>query len=1614
MAERKLPDSPAKSAAIGWIVGLGSLALALFFALLGWQALGERENLWQLQMAKQGELQRLALQSTQTGLREQARLLAETIAADAWVTELVRQAQLLSGQPGGADEAARNAIRTQLYTRLAPRWRNLQAEHPFRLYVHLAAEGPVLLRVHRPQATGGDVERGPMVRDALRQGRSQAGLGSAPGSLGMRAVTPLQVEGRSGPLTVGAIEVAFGALADLQQLDRELAAGVALLVRQNPPETPDSDATLPGQAPHWRLMDASRPQVRRWHEQRRLPAPGAGTTLKLLTDQARTYLLNQVLLPSYQPLDAPAAPALAIALVWRDVSDLYAVHRRDLRWLVGKWLLAWLGAETLLLLLLLATRDSTQALMRRHQQQLRLKHRQSEQSRQLLALIAQAQAAYIDAQSQRATFDALLRRIVDLSASRFGCIGEVRHDAGGAPFFRSFAVGGLAADNAEQREARQAPDAFELHDLDTLLGQAIRSGQPLLVNPPLPATPRSGLPAGHPPLLSCAALPIHARGQLLGLLVLGNRSDGYRAELVEQLQPLLATLGQLLEALRRDAQREQTQHRLRRQQDALRALNEIAALPKLSHQEQLRQALRLGAAFYQLPQAIISQIEGEDYRVLVQVSPADNLSDGQQFALGDTYCSIALQSDAVLAIERMAQSAHASHPCYRRLALETYIGVALWVAGRRFGTLNFSAAEPRSQPFDEADHEFLRLFARWVGATLERQQQEQARQELLERLQKIAGQVPGMVYQYQQGGDGSACFPYASEGIRAIYGLDPEQVRHSAEPALQRIHPDDLDAVSASIEHSAASLKTWQQHYRVQHPQHGTIWVEGRASPERLADGGTLWHGFITDISEQRRQQQARRETRRFLETLINSATEVAMIATDTEGLITLFNSGAERLLGYPAAEVIGRHSPLLFHRPAEVAARASELSAELGHEVRGFSVFIEQARHGRAESRQWTYLRKDGLARTVNLTTTRILDDGGAISGYLGIATDVSDLQQATRALQKSESRFRGMVANLPGVVYRCHNDSDWTMHYVSEEILALSGYPASDFIDNRVRSYASVIHPDDLPTTFAVATAIARQESFELTYRLQHADGHSVWVREKGRGEFDSRGQLQWIAGFIWDISERKAVEDELKLSQQRFSSAFNTAPQGMALVSPQGRWLEVNDELCRMLGYSREELLRTDFQHITHPADLDADLEKLEDLLHGRINAYQMEKRYLDKQGRTLCVLLSVSLVRDGEGRPVHFVSQIQDFSDRVAAERAVREREHYLRTLLDNVLDAIVTIDRLGYIETFNRAAERLFGYSLMQVIGRNVKLLMPEPERSAHDGYLAHYRQTGETRLIGTTRELIGLRSNGEQFAIELAVSQISHQGQQRFIAVIRDISERKRIEQMKDDFVSTVSHELRTPLTAIAGSLGLINGGVLGEVPAGMRQMLSIAQDNSLRLGALINDLLDMDKLVAGKMHFDLREQPLMPLLEQALEQNQPYARRLDVSLQLLERADAARVRVDSQRLLQVLANLLSNAAKFSQAGQVVELHAQLRAEQVRVSVRDHGAGVPEPFQARIFSKFSQADATSTREKGGTGLGLAISKEIIERLDGRIGFDSREGQGATFWFELPTLGGAAP
>lgn len=334
------------------------------------------------------------------------------------------------------------------------------------------------------------------------------------------------------------------------------------------------------------------------------------------------------------------------------------------------------------------------------------------------------------------------------------------------------------------------------------------------------------------------------------------------------------------------------------------------------------------------------------------------------------------------------------------------------------------------------------------------------------------------------------------------------------------------------------------------------------------------------------------------------------------------------------------------------------------------------------------------------------------------------------------------------------------------------------------------------------------------------------------------------------------------------------------------------------------------------------------------------------------------------------------------------------------------NGVVLTDVSGHIEWVNEGFRRITGYTLEEVRGRRPRDFLHGPgtpaesERAVLESMARH-----EPFIV----EIAAMRTDGASIWVEVQSTPLlgAGGGIEGYLVMVTDISERKSIERLKNQFISTVSHELRTPLTAITGALGLMAGGVLGEVPDEARAMLLIAQTNSQRLTALINDLLDMERLVEGGLPLEMEPQPVMPLVDRAVSDNATYAARYDVTIDVGRRCDGALIDVDGLRLVQILSNLLSNACKFAPKGSIVSLDVDAEGETVRISVRDTGPGIPDSFRDAIFGKFSQADASDSRERGGTGLGLAISKELTERMHGRIGFDSSPGHETVFHVQFP-------
>ncbi len=365
---------------------------------------------------------------------------------------------------------------------------------------------------------------------------------------------------------------------------------------------------------------------------------------------------------------------------------------------------------------------------------------------------------------------------------------------------------------------------------------------------------------------------------------------------------------------------------------------------------------------------------------------------------------------------------------------------------------------------------------------------------------------------------------------------------------------------------------------------------------------------------------------------------------------------------------------------------------------------------------------------------------------------------------------------------------------------------------------------------------------------------------------------------------------------------------------------------------------------------------------------------------------------------------------EFLEQMVDERTatLRDSEELFRQAVEACPCAMLMTDHASNMVMVNTEIERLFGYPRDELIGHPIEILVPTGLRSRHVEDHADFSAHTKTRRIGSGHDLFGLRKNGSEFPIEVGLNPFHTGAGPLVLSVIVDISERKRIERLKDEFVSTVSHELRTPLTSISGSLGLLVGGGAGKLPSAAERLLTIAQANSQRLVRLLNDILDVEKIESGKVTFDLERIEVRPLVEQAIESIRGFAEGYGIPIQLEDGPASAEVYADSYRLMQVITNLLSNAIKFSPSGGKVVVEIEKAIDTVRISVCDHGHGIPEDFKRRVFEKFAQADTSDARQKGGTGLGLSIVKEIVTRLGGEVSFDDAPGGGTIFRVALPT------
>lgn len=1152
-----------------WLSWVSALGLAMVFSLFMWADLEGHRKVWEERLAWNTQTQKYYMDASGRDLTQQAMLLAQLVGSNQLVVDKLREAHKVFVADETTSGAERlRVLRQELRTLLQDYWSGMEGVGVQQFNVFFAPGVVNFLRMQSPDRYGDSLSGiRPLIARAFSSGVPAWGIDVARQGSGYRAMLPITANADATGGVVAVLEIGMSSLPHGEDVQGE-PVQMAIFLRKSAVEQVLWEQTRhalnqqnPTTVDDWRLEDTTDPQLHKWWSRGLVPIGQQG---QLLHSDDKTYIASWWELP--QP-GAQEQSGLAM-LVWSDITPAYEAYLSTRERVIGKWMTALVCALLLLVIFIRLNRQHIQRLVHEHGEQLHEEHLVTEHARQRLALALRS------------------------SDSGFWEWDLVNDTAKFSPEWRQLCGIGPESPNSQ--------------DLDEWMSRVH------------PADKR----------VSYSEIIRHIKGES------AMYENEYRIKAHDGNYKWIFTRGKVVEwaadgkaALMLGVytditERKNTELISIRQQAALHSLNEIASLSAVDPNEQLLRALSLGARYLGLSMGVISQITGDEYRVHVQYNASGQRDPQLSSSLAKTYCSLTVAQRDLVAADNIPASDYRQHPAYLLTQVETYIGAPLWINGDIYGTLSFSARKTRHHEYDTLDRDFVRLLARWISSVVERWQQDIEKKVILQRFQKLSERLPGFLYQFQLRPDGSSFFPYASPGIKHIYGVDPDELTVSTGRIFEVIHPDDAGWVSESVAYSATHLTPWVATVRINNPQRGLIWTHVQSVPEKLEDGSVLWHGYVSDITQLKQVELQLQETNSLRKAILDAAS-LTIISTDKHGLIKTFNRGAELMCGYSAEEMIDKQTPLVLHDPEELAAQARKLADLAGHELGTdyFEQFVAHARANNGLEKECTFVHKDGRRFPVQLTVTPLHGSEGEITGYLGVS-------------------------------------------------------------------------------------------------------------------------------------------------------------------------------------------------------------------------------------------------------------------------------------------------------------------------------------------------------------------------------------------------RDISEIKRIDQMKSEFISTVSHELRTPLTAISGALGILVNGLAGELPEQSERIIQIAHNNSQRLIHLVNDLLDMEKLVAGKMHFDMQSHSLRQLIQQSIEANASFAQQYSVTYELLDGADP-RVLVDQQRLLQVLANYLSNAAKFSPLNDVVTVRLAVRGGSVRVTVTDKGPGVPENFRARLFQKFSQADASDSRQKGGTGLGLSICKEIIERMGGAVGVNSTPGTGASFYFELP-------
>ncbi len=631
---------------------------------------------------------------------------------------------------------------------------------------------------------------------------------------------------------------------------------------------------------------------------------------------------------------------------------------------------------------------------------------------------------------------------------------------------------------------------------------------------------------------------------------------------------------------------------------------------------------------------------------------------------------------------------------------------------------------------------------------------------------------------------------------------------------------------------------------------------------------------------------------------------------------------------------------------------------------------------------------------------------------------------QKKTRnALQESERKLSTLLSNLPGIAYRCLNDEHWTMTFVSKGCKDLTGYEQEDLLHNKTISFGELIHPNDRKDVEThIRDKINQEKAFKIQYRIIKKTGEICWVWEQGVGIKNDQGKIEYLEGFITDITERKNADNALKESEEKHRIFLENSLEGLYILKNKKVFF-CNNKFANIFGYHKaDDVIGINMFDFVHPDSMELVKEKIRLREKGieKVTHYEFYGKKKDGSKVLLETLGSLIYIKGKSA----IQGSLRDISKQHQSAEMIRK----LSRSVEQSPNSVMITNLQGKIEYVNPKFVELTGYTFDDVNGQNASIV----KSGATPNEV--YKNMWETITNGKDwkGELLNKKKNGESYWELVIISPIKDQYGiiTHFLGIKEDITERKKIEdellkaktkaeesdKLKTSFLANMSHEIRTPMNAIMGFSNLLADPNLSKEDRD--EFIELINNNSNNLINLIDDIIDIAKIEAGQLKISEEQFSLTGILK---ELNSTYQeiniKKNNGAVKLIwdkdENAPIDLIISDSHRIKQVLSNLIGNAIKYTKKGsihfgyKIIDNINKDGGKKIQFYVRDTGIGIPKEQMGIIFDRFRQADESHTRVFGGTGLGLAISQNIAHLLNGRINAVSTLEKGSVFYFTIP-------